>query len=257
MQHLLRRLGRRTQPHDARDPVFVNKATDLLLSLRYRSEFVAIDPGNADPASDGTPNPGRLRQDVEDEIDIYFQASYYRGAGVQVNAIFLDEMSYQISNLQHYQMIYEHIKDEHGDVQVIANPGQSVSETFLSDPNGPVADTVVIFEGTPATYETWTPESWVTSGNYDRSHFAIIIHGEATAAQMLTYVARAHDQNAGMIFIGDDPGIDGNDYGQWPEYWQEEVDATINVGAPIETETIIAGGDQQRSMLTIMKFLLT
>lgn len=178
--------------------------------------------GNADAG-----NPGRSLADVLADIDRYFMSDYYRWADVQTNGIFLDEMSQNVDNLGHYQAIYNHIKNEYGNVSVIANPGLNVDESFLSDGAGPVADTLVVFEGTGDTYANWTPDSWVTSGNYDSSQFAHIIHSESSSDEMLTHIERARQRNAGMVFVGPD-----NEYKQWPSYWQQEVNAITGVPEP-------------------------
>ncbi len=173
--------------------------------------------GNADAGL-----PGRSLTDVIADIDQYFDSNYYRWADVQISGIFLDEMSQNVENIGHYQMIFDHIKMQSSTMQIIGNPGLNVAEEFLSHPDGPTADTLVIFEGASSTYDNWTPNSWVTSGSYPAENFAHIVHTQPTTAGMLENVEQAKSQNAGFVYVTTDFL-----YSELAPYWDEQVAAIL------------------------------
>jgi len=147
------------------------------------------------------------------EIDDY--NSWYN-----IDGIFIDEMANTgpAEKLDYYRDIYNHVKSINADWKVVGNPGTDTLEQYLT---WPTADQFVIFENFGSAYAGDSTASWVF--DYQRTHFAHLIHSEPSSATMLNDLNLAVARNAGSIYITND--VLGNPWDQLPTYWQAEVDA--------------------------------
>lgn len=132
-----------------------------------------------------------------------------------IDGIFLD----QISNFptdstvetgvdvgEYYREIFEYIKAEaDGDYdQVIGNPGATASTDWQLDdysyPETQVADELVVFEGTSATFSNYTPEAWIE--NYPASDIAMMVY-DTDQGDIDDVCADLKNNNAGWVTVTD------------------------------------------------------
>lgn len=52
----------------------------------------------------------RSLAEVQSEVDLYFDPAYWRGAGVQIQGIFFDEMSNDLADVGYYQALRDHVR---------------------------------------------------------------------------------------------------------------------------------------------------
>lgn len=179
------------------------------------------------------------------EIDLYLDASYWRGAGVQIEGFFFDEVSNDLANLAFYQSIQSHVDSKGLGLSIMGNPG--VGSTFDSSGASGFTeadyvntfDTLVTFEQTGSNYRTaYTDPTWL--GTVDDSHFAHIVHSETLEADMLTDVALAQSRGAGFLYVTDDP-LSPNPFDNTPSYWNSQVAAIAAVPEPSSIVLFVIG----------------
>jgi hypothetical protein len=166
---------------------------------------------------------------VKAEIDRYFDESYWRGAGIQVDGVFVDEMSNDLARVPYYQQLHDHVRTKALATKIIGNPGLratinsgGAATRWTNEDYLRTVDTLVVFEDSGAAYRAATrwPE-WIQVAN--SQHFAHIVHSELTAESMETVISLARQRNAGMLYVTDD-GMP-NPYDRLPTYWEAEVRA--------------------------------
>jgi len=166
--------------------------------------------------------------EVQDEVDLYYDPTYWRGAGVQIQGIFFDEMSNDLADVGYYLTLRDYVRSHEITAIVVGNPGTS----FVNNPSGQAtwsvsdyaesADTLVTFESTADQYfNNYTPPSWV--GSYPAERFGHIVYGVATTNQMSSGMSLARQRNAGYAYFTDDVLV--NPYDELASYWEAEVDA--------------------------------
>jgi hypothetical protein len=137
----------------------------------------------------------RPSADVAAEIAAYY--TFYPG----IDGIFIDEMSNDPVTKAYYRSIYRYIrKASKRRSDVIGNPGIPADTSWQLDAR--VADEIIVFEGTAATYATWTPPAWVFGKKADE--VAQIIVYETSDPVAVQDICRAsEDKNAGLVFVTD------------------------------------------------------
>ena len=170
--------------------------------------------------------------DVQADVDLYFTSSYWSGAGVQIDGIFFDEMSNDLADVGYYQSLRDYVRGHLANAIVVGNPGT----TFVNNETGQsqfsvndyaeAADILMTFETVATEYfGNYTPPSWVQSYAADR--FAHVVYDLADVAQMREAASLANQRKAGHIYLTDDSGM--NPYDMLASYWQDEVDAALNL----------------------------
>lgn len=196
---------------------------------RASTQFVAAGGKVLGYVYTGYGKGGRTLADIKKNIDRYLQ--FY--GRERVSGIFLDEMASEPQKLDFYQDIYRYIKAIDPRLRVVGNPGMIPTADYAS-----VADTLVIFEGTAADYQTYDPRSqhaWLyTYGNVTQ---AMLAHNTASCAAMQTAMQAAASprNNAGLVYASDREfnfatGV-GNPWSTLPVYWDalvQTVDAINN-----------------------------
>jgi len=166
------------------------------------------------------------------EVDRYYDPSFWRGAGVQVQGIFFDEMSNDLADVGYYHALRDHVRGFGPGNLVAGNPGT----TFVNNPSGQglwsvtdyanSADILVTYELSSADYRSdYTPPPWLA--DYSADHFAHIVYAEIDTDRMLVSLGMAMQRKAGWVYITDD--VLPNPYDQLPAYWSREVDAALNL----------------------------
>ena len=146
--------------------------------------------------------------------------TWYGGAS-GIGGIFIDEMTNTgtPATLAYYRQIYDHVKAINPTWTLVGNPGATTTESYLNGVSGRTADTLVVFEGSHATYAGYTPSSW--NANYAPSNFAHLVYDTATSGQMTADIDLAAARHAGFSYVTDD--VLANPWDTLPPYWTAEV----------------------------------
>ena len=165
---------------------------------------------------------------VEAEVDKYYDPAFWRGAGVLVDGIFLDEMSSDLPNVGYYQQLRDYVHAKDPSARVIANPGVTATQDTSGGTSGftvqdyaNAADVLVVFENTGSEYRTnYSAPAWVNT--LTARHFAHLVHSESATADMTLDVGLAKSRNAGMLYVTDDV-LSPNPWDTLATYWSSEV----------------------------------
>lgn len=137
-----------------------------------------------------------------------------------VDGIFLDEVATDLATLPYYQDLANYIRASAGTF-VMLNPGTIPAQEYLS-----VGDSVVIFEGTYATYKNWVKPSW--AGAYPPEKMTHLVYATATSANMRNAVRLSRQRNAGNVYIT--PDVLPNPWDTLPSYWTSEINELKKCG---------------------------
>ena len=148
---------------------------------------------------------------VESEINDY--KSWYG-----VNGIFLDLTQGTSGELSYYQQLANYIRANIPGGVVWLNVGAYPDQSFMS-----VANTVMVFEGSYASYVSDQVPGWVSQ--YSPSHFANVLYATPQSDFDNAVNLSRSRSRAGFLFVTDLSGS-GNPYGAMPSYWSQEA-ATI------------------------------
>jgi len=144
---------------------------------------------------------------VTADIDRFFEL-------YPIDGIFVDQVSNDSRRkiTGYYRRLYRSIKERRPDALVIGNPGVP-AVTRWQVRSTPIADVLVVFEGTAHQYVNWRPPRWVTARN--AGAFAHLVYGSEGAATTASICAAAGEKHAGWIYVtrGDGP----NPWGLPPE----------------------------------------
>ena len=109
-----------------------------------------------------------------------------------VNAFFFDQTPYDCAQVAYYQEVEDYVRAQAGGF-VFHNPGMNPQECYLD-----VADVVVNFEGSEASYDAWTPAPYAVSYPADRFWHIVYAVDPAHAAALLS---SAVNRNGGLVFL--------------------------------------------------------
>jgi hypothetical protein len=166
--------------------------------------------------------------DAKADIDLYYTPAYWRGAGVQVDGIFLDEMSSDLPDVGYYQELRDYVHAKDANARVIANPGQPGTQDTSGGASGftvmdyaTAADVLVTFEGPASAYElAYTNPEWVDA--LPASHFAHLVYDQPSGDDAQIEVDLAHQRKAGMLYVTDDV-FSPNPWDTLATYWPSEL----------------------------------
>jgi hypothetical protein len=157
----------------------------------------------------------RPASDVRAEIDAYYR--FYPA----IDGIFLDEMSNSAGTAAYYRSLYAYVKAKPGVRDVVGNPGAAASTAWQL--TTPVADAVVVFEGTASSYARWSPPGWV----FGRvaSQLSNLVHAASGESAMRQACSLSKRRNAGYMYVTDD--VLPNPWDTLPAgtYWTNEIAA--------------------------------
>lgn len=122
---------------------------------------------------------------VKAEIDKY--RTWYG-----VNAFFFDQTPYDCAQIAYYQQVEDYVRAQAGGF-IFHNPGMNPQECYLD-----VADVVVNFEGSEASYNAWTPAPYAAGYPADRFWHIVYAVDPAHAAALLSSAA---SRNGGLVFL--------------------------------------------------------
>jgi len=133
-----------------------------------------------------------------------------------VKGIFLDEMA-EVPTAKvetYYKQLAAYVHEKDG--FVVGNPGDTAATPWqLGD-----IDEVVTFEGSAASYVTYSPAPWVLAARPQQ--IANIIFAAPGTSQMEADCVKAQDENTGSIYVTNLPEKP-NPYETLPSYWATET----------------------------------
>ena len=130
-----------------------------------------------------------------------------------VSGIFLDEAATATRELPYYRHLAAAVHSRAGGILAL-NPGTVPDERYAR-----VADLLVVFEGTYASYRTWRPPAW--QQRYPRQRFWHLIYDTRTE-EMPQALRTADRRDAGVVYVTDDR-MD-NPWDRLPTYWPQELE---------------------------------
>jgi hypothetical protein len=144
------------------------------------------------------------------EADVRHYKDWYK-----VNGMMLDLAAATASELPYYRKLARYIRREIPGSAVWLNPGTYPDRRYLS-----VADVVLVFEGSYASYRQLQVPRWV--GHFRPARFADVIY--ATSGPRLTSAIRlSRADRAGYVYFTNLAGA--NPYSALPSYWRREAAA--------------------------------
>lgn len=151
---------------------------------------------------------------VEAEIDATY--AFYPAT----DGIFLDEMSTDPSTRAYYAALYAYVKAKPGLHDVVGNPGTAAATSWQLD--APVADQVIVFEGTAATFSRWTPPRWATTRPSQVVH---LVYATPGPIAIMAACARSKALGGGLSYVTDDTLPNPWDTLPAPASWSAEARA--------------------------------
>ncbi|RAM37768.1 spherulation-specific family 4 protein [Arthrobacter globiformis] len=152
----------------------------------------------------------------------------YRSWYPALDGIFFDEMPNDpamaaaggLTALAYYKQLYAAVRNTDDDRRgiVAGNPGNAAATAWQVD--APVADVLVIFEGSAATYETWRQPPWVAK--HPAHRFGHLVYG-CDAAATAHVVSLARSRNAGWVYVTDQSESDGVLWTRLPVPWPNPI----------------------------------
>jgi hypothetical protein len=152
---------------------------------------------------------------VRAEIDAYY--SFYPS----IDGIFVDEMSTDPATRGYYQSVFAYSRGKPGAHQVVGNPGVAASTGWQLD--APVADIVLVFEGTAAQYLRWIPPGWIR--NRAAGRISNLVYSTPDEATMRQVCARSKFLNAGNMYVTNDALPNPWDTLPAGSYWTNSIAA--------------------------------
>lgn len=148
---------------------------------------------------------------VKADIDTFY--SWYG-----VDGIFFDQMSSSDTTQSYYEELYDYVHTNAPANQelVVGNMGTAPTTDWALDT--PVVDTLVIFEGTHTSFNSFTPPAWV--GDYDPTDFAALVYDTGSTDYGST-CSGISNKGIGYQYVTDDNGA--NPWDTLPPYWTTEL----------------------------------
>jgi hypothetical protein len=148
----------------------------------------------------------------------------YRRWYPALDGIFFDEMPNDpalataggLSALAYYKQLYADAKGTAENRIVAGNPGNAAATAWQLIT--PVADVLLTFEGTAATYETWVQPPWIAK--FPAHRFGHLIYA-ADAASTAHVISLARSRKAGWVYVTDQS--DGVLWTRLPVPWPNPV----------------------------------
>jgi hypothetical protein len=211
------------------------KEWDRLLAAADRAAIVAIVNPASGPGRRVDPNYTAILEKASKAKRLtligYVSTSYARRPIEEVKAdvdqwlklypgihgIFFDEQTSSAEQIGYYTGLYKHVRETHKLKLVIANPGTTCAEDYISKP---AADAACLFEG-PKPFDAAMLPLWRTK--YDAKRAAVLSYQIASAQEMQRLIALAAKEKLGYCYVTDDTG--SNPWDRLPKYWDEEVAA--------------------------------
>jgi hypothetical protein len=112
-----------------------------------------------------------------------------------VDGFFIDELLSECSGEPNVRQLVSALRIIRPNATVVLNPGRNISECFAQRSG---ADAILVFEGTAASFMSWTPSAWTFK--YPSTMFWHMVFA-ASPSDLPAISHRSRGQHAGMLFI--------------------------------------------------------
>jgi chitodextrinase len=156
---------------------------------------------------------------VQGDVDNWYR--WYGGYGLA--GIFFDDAQNVCGSGNAYVNLYiainTYTKQNHAGALTVDNPGAPADQCYSS-----AADILVMFEGTYASYTSWSAPSWELGS--DPNKFWHLVYATSTQADMENAVALSKQRGAGYLYVTND--VLPNPWDTLPtgSYWTDELART-------------------------------
>lgn len=152
---------------------------------------------------------------VRADVDAYFSRH-------AVGGIFFDEASNNVPTQSYYAGLYQYVHSKStGPLTVVTNPGLAASSPWQLEAG--TADIVNVFEGSPSSFNSWNPPSWVAQ--QPAARLSTIVYSAATQTTMQSACARSKALNLGWSYVTPDGLPNPFDTLPAEPYWSAEFAA--------------------------------
>ncbi|WP_067500404.1 spherulation-specific family 4 protein [Actinoplanes sp. TFC3] len=170
---------------------------------------------------------------TQSEADIDSWYAMYGSYGLA--GIFFDDGLPDCAHVSLYEAVNTYAKQHHPGAYTVDNPGTAADSCYAS-----AADTIVMFEGTYATYTGWTAPAWeLNSTNPDK--FWHLVYATPNQSDMANAMALSKQRNAGYIYVTPDDLPNPWDTLPTGAYWADEL-ARTNANGGDTTPPSTPGG---------------
>jgi hypothetical protein len=152
---------------------------------------------------------------VKSDVDKWY--SWYGSSGLA--GIFFDDGLADCAHVNLYKQINTYVKQKHAGALTVDNPGTAAESCYSS-----AADVIVMFEGTYASYVSWTAPAWELSGNPNQ--FWHLVYATPTQANEANAMSLGKQRNAGYMYVTPDDLPNPWDTLPTGSYWSDELART-------------------------------
>jgi hypothetical protein len=152
---------------------------------------------------------------AQSEGDVATWYSLYGGYGL--GGIFFDDGLADCAHVSLYQAVNTYTKQNHPGAYTVDNPGTAAEQCYAD-----AADTIVMFEGTYASYTGWSAPAWEL--NYgDPNKFYHLVYATPTQANEANAMTLSKQRNAGYVYVTPDDLPNPWDTLPTGAYWSDEL----------------------------------
>jgi hypothetical protein len=157
-------------------------------------------------------------------VDVYADITKY-ASWYEIDGFFIDEMTadQKAEHVNYYQSLYTYIKQiNNGKYTAVGNPGTIPAEVYARTP---LADKIVVFEGTAKSYAGFSPAPW--QSNYGPATFINLIYNAKSNQMQTAFSASGRNGKnvVGTLYVTSDNLP--NPWDTLPNYWNQEVQTGI------------------------------
>jgi chitodextrinase len=161
---------------------------------------------------------------VQGDVDNWY--SWYGSYGL--SGIFFDDglndCGTNNAHVSLYQAVNTYTKQHHPGATTVDNPGTAADQCYAS-----AADVLVMFEGTYASYTSWTAPAWELASSTP-NQFWHLVYNTPTRANMDNAVSLSKQRNAGYLYVTPDDLPNPWDTLPTGTYWSDEIAQTGGSG---------------------------
>jgi chitodextrinase len=152
---------------------------------------------------------------TQSEGDVATWYSLYGSYGL--GGIFFDDGLADCAHVGLYEAVNTYTKQNHAGAYTVDNPGTAADSCYAD-----AADTIVMFEGTYASYTGWSAPAWEL--NYgDPNKFYHLVYATASQADEANAMSLSKQRNAGYVYVTPDNLPNPWDTLPTGAYWSDEL----------------------------------
>jgi hypothetical protein len=152
---------------------------------------------------------------TQSEGDVATWYSLYGSYGL--GGIFFDDGLADCAHVGLYQAVNTYTKQNHAGAYTVDNPGTAAEQCYAD-----AADTIVMFEGSYASYTGWSAPAWEL-GYADPNKFYHLVYATPSQANEANAMTLSKQRNAGYVYVTPDDLPNPWDTLPTGTYWSDEL----------------------------------